>query len=44
MTSVMSLSEYFGFDCKSPYAQLFTDIYHLTKPKHVETAESQDTR
>ena len=27
-----SLSEYFGFDPKSQYADLFTQIYHLTKP------------
>jgi len=27
----ISLSEYFGFDPNSPYADLFSNIYHLTK-------------
>jgi len=32
MTSaVVSLSEFFGFNPASPYADLFTQIYHLTK-------------
>ena len=30
---IISLSEYFGFDPNSPYADLFSNIYHLTKPR-----------
>lgn len=41
-TSVVSLSEFFGFDPKSPYADLFTNIYYLTKPSFVDQADIED--
>ena len=41
-TSVVSLSEYFGFDPRSPYAELFTNIYNLTKPAVVDHGDIED--
>ena len=35
--AMVSLSEYFGFDPKSEYAELFSQIYHLTKPAAPES-------
>ena len=35
ISTTSSLSEYFGFDPKSPYADLFSQIYDLTKPNQV---------
>jgi len=36
MMANVSLSEYFGFNPNSPYADLFSKIYHLTKVSPVE--------
>ena len=38
----ISLSEYFGFDPNSPYADLFSNIYHLTKPRTEVDEENTD--
>jgi len=41
MSTSSSLSEYFGFDPKSPYANLFSQIYDLTKPNQVWIGEDE---
>ena len=39
----ISLSDYFGFDPNSPYADLFSNVYHLTKPRtNVDEEEDGD--
>jgi len=39
-----SLSEYFGFDPKSPYAELFAHIFDLTKPNKVVIGAEDGTK